>query len=96
MAKGIKHNKYQKLIDAELDLHGLYLVSAQELLAEFLVRCKDNNYRRVRLITGKGLHSSSGQPVIREMAIDLLRAADMRFSFGKQNEGGEGVIVVDL
>jgi DNA-nicking Smr family endonuclease len=41
-------------IDARIDLHGLRMAEAQEVLANFLTRCHSNGCRTVLVITGKG------------------------------------------
>jgi DNA-nicking Smr family endonuclease len=41
-------------IDARIDLHGLRMSEAQEVLTDFLTRCYGNGCRTVLVITGKG------------------------------------------
>jgi DNA-nicking Smr family endonuclease len=41
-------------IDARIDLHGLRMAEAQEVLTNFLTRCHHNGCRTVLVITGKG------------------------------------------
>jgi DNA-nicking Smr family endonuclease len=41
-------------LDARIDLHGLRMSEAQEVLTNFLLRCHHNGCRTVLVITGKG------------------------------------------
>jgi DNA-nicking Smr family endonuclease len=41
-------------LDARIDLHGLRMGEAQEVLTNFLLRCHNNGCRTVLVITGKG------------------------------------------
>ena len=41
-------------IDARIDLHGLRMAEAQDVLTDFLTRCYNNGCRTVLVITGKG------------------------------------------
>jgi DNA-nicking Smr family endonuclease len=43
-----------QLIDARIDLHGLRMLEAQDVLTNFLTRCHHNGCRTVLVITGKG------------------------------------------
>lgn len=91
-----KYNKYEKPIDGELDLHGLRLEEAQAVFVDFIAGALEHNDQRVRIITGKGLHSVGGVSVIREMVIDILKAGKISFRAGKPDEGGDGVIIADF
>lgn len=92
----LKQNKYEQAIDAELDLHGYTQAEAKDLLHEFLDEAEDCGYRRVRIVTGKGLHSPDGVGVIKELAENMLEKAGHRFVEAKQNEGGSGALIVTI
>ncbi|NTW22963.1 Smr/MutS family protein [Candidatus Falkowbacteria bacterium] len=92
----LKQNKYEQRIDAELDLHGYTQAEARSLLLELLDEARDCGYRRLRIVTGKGLHSPDGVGVIKELVENMLTRAGHRFTEGKLNEGGGGVLVVTL
>ena len=51
---------------------------------------------RVRIITGKGLHSVDGVSVIKEMVTDILKTHKIKFREGKPEEGGGGVVIADF
>ena len=41
------------------DLHGYTLDDANRKVREIILSCKENNYKEILLITGKGLHSKN-------------------------------------
>lgn len=94
--KKLKRNKYQQCVDAELDLHGYYQDEAAEALLAFLGSSEARGCGRVRIITGKGLHSQDGIGVLRNLAEDILRNLGYEYTEAKINEGGGGVLVVKL
>jgi DNA-nicking Smr family endonuclease len=94
--KSKKLNKYERPIEAEVDLHGLRLKEAQLVFVDFLAEVLESGYNRVRIVTGKGLHSVAGVSVIKEMVTDILKAQQIKFREGKPAEGGSGAIVVDF
>lgn len=91
-----KYNKFERKIEAEIDLHGLRLKEAQIEFVGLLEAALEQDLQRIRVITGKGLHSVNGTGVIKEMAIDILRAHRIKYREGKPEEGGEGVLIIDF
>ncbi|MEI7451784.1 MAG: Smr/MutS family protein [Candidatus Falkowbacteria bacterium] len=96
MLKKAKKNKYGRPIDCEIDLHGLTKDEAMDELMDFFQFCKEKNYRYVRVVTGKGIHSPNGVGVLNEMVRDYLRGKLYKFSSAKINEGGDGVFMIEL
>jgi len=94
--KKLKLNKYVKRIQSELDLHGMTEREAERELYQYLREMITEGNELVRIITGKGLHSPDGRAVIREMVIDVLKHLNLRFRTGKPDEGGDGVLIVDI
>jgi len=92
----IKQNKYEQRVDAQLDLHGYTQAQAKDLLYEFLSEATENGYRRVLIVTGKGLHSPDGVGVIKELTENILCRAGHRYAEAKLNEGGSGALMVTL
>jgi DNA-nicking Smr family endonuclease len=92
----LKQNKYEQRIDAELDLHGYTQSEARSLLDEFLDEAAAEGYGRVRIVTGKGLHSPDGVGVIKELTETILSQAGHRFVEAKMNDGGSGALIVTL
>lgn len=80
-------NKYVRTPDKTIDLHRHTIREAEVILGEL---CKENNIH-VRIITGKGIHSSNG-PVLREFVKDFLQRKNVRFAQSKIQDGGEGSI----
>jgi DNA-nicking Smr family endonuclease len=62
-------------IDARIDLHGLRLAEAQDILTGFLLRCYGNGCKTVLVITGKGRTENSDRDPYYE-PFDLFAAAD--------------------
>lgn len=91
-----KFNKFERKIEAEIDLHGLRLKEAQQEFVGLLQGALENDLRRIRIITGKGLHSADGVGVIKHMVIDILRAHKIKYREGKPEEGGGGALIADL
>ncbi len=57
---------------SSLDLHGMTESEAIEAVRIFLAECRAHNIRKISIITGKGLHSEGGIPVLREAVLNLL------------------------
>jgi DNA-nicking Smr family endonuclease len=91
-----KYNKFERKIEAEIDLHGLRLKPAQEEFVRLLEQALEGGMKRIRVITGKGLHSANGIGVIKEMATDILKSHGIKYRNGKPDEGGDGVLIIDL
>jgi DNA-nicking Smr family endonuclease len=91
-----KYNKFEKAIESEIDFHGLRLKEAQAAFVDFIEVSLRRDLGRVRIITGKGLHSSDGIGVIKDMVLDILKANGIKNREGKPDEGGGGVIIADF
>jgi DNA-nicking Smr family endonuclease len=92
----MKINKYENSIDDEIDLHGYYVSEALEYLELFLIESKNNKYKTVRIITGKGSHSPGAETPIRDAVINYLENK-YQWSFDKSTIGpNSGAIIVKL
>lgn len=85
-------------IGPRLDLHGLDQDRARAQLAGFLHRARDEGWRAVLVITGKG---AQGDGVLRRMAPEWLAAPDLRdlvagVSEAHRRHGGQGALYVAL
>jgi DNA-nicking Smr family endonuclease len=96
MAKQVKKNKYKQEVEASLDLHGLTALEAEAMLDNFLAAASKTGLKRVRIITGKGINSPLGRPVLKPLAETRLKDKGYEFRPAKITEGGEGAIDVDL
>ena len=83
---------------AELDLHGLSVAEARELLIEFLNLCARRGLRCVRIIHGKGLRSGHRGPVLKSAVSGVLRrmASVVAYVSARPVDGGTGAIYVLL
>ncbi|KAJ3074189.1 hypothetical protein HDU98_011941 [Podochytrium sp. JEL0797] len=70
---------------AEIDLHGLFVQEAKDVLTERIAACRAQNVERLAVITGKGNHSANG-PRIKPMVIEFCRELDLECEMGT-NEG---------
>ena len=55
------------------DLHGYTLDGANSKVKEIIRTCKDNNYKEILLITGKGLHSKNDKDIYVSKNLGTLR-----------------------
>jgi DNA-nicking Smr family endonuclease len=85
-------------IQAESDLHGLTLEQAREEVRAFLDRTPSLDSYCVRIVTGRGLRSTAGRPVLRPAVARWLRndARVLAFTSARQVDGGLGAIYVLL
>lgn len=83
---------------AELDLHGLTVAEARELLVGFLNLCARRGLRCVRIIHGKGLRSKNREPVLKQKVGRWLMQRDeiLAFCQARRVDGGGGAVVVLL
>ena len=92
------------------DLHGYTLEDANRKVKEIILSCKENKYKEILLITGKGLHSTNDQDIYVSKNLGTLRYSVPEFI--KSNEelnnsiisikeadikdGGEGALLIRL
>jgi DNA-nicking Smr family endonuclease len=86
------------VIQDELDLHGLNVPDAREVMVEFLALCGRKGLRCVRIVHGKGLRSKNRQPVLKEKVAAWLMRRDeiLAFCQALPADGGGGAVVVLL
>ncbi len=80
----------------ELDLHEMKLEDAIKATNEFLDQSVRRGLRKVRIITGKGLHSKGGEAVLRPAvtAVCQNHPKVREVSVPKAAEGGSGALTV--
>ncbi len=83
---------------AELDLHGLTVAEARDLMVEFLNLCSRRGLRCVRIIHGKGLRSKNREPVLKQKVGRWLMQRDeiLAFCQARPADGGGGAVVALL
>ncbi|MDX9741055.1 MAG: Smr/MutS family protein [Gammaproteobacteria bacterium] len=101
---GVQQNLLRRLrrghysIDAELDLHGMFVSEARAALSAFLTECLAGNDRCVRIIHGKGLSSPDRKPVLKSRLNGWLQRCDdvLAFCSARPVDGGTGAVYVLL
>ncbi len=80
--------------EAELDLHGETSDIAALKVSEFLNNSRNRGLKKVSIITGKGLHSENGKPVLKDIVLEEIRCSNIvREAYHpKAINGGSGVI----
>ncbi|MFC1656027.1 Smr/MutS family protein [Patescibacteria group bacterium] len=98
-----KNNKYDNLSkpQAEFDFHDRGVLTQdhiRELVDEFIEECRDRGLSKVLIITGKGLHSRKGMPVIKPFVKKYLQDKPFvtRVYEGRFDRGGSGTLEVIL
>ena len=103
--KNTEINKVQKL-----DLHGSSLVEANEMVKNFIIKSFNGGYKKLLVVTGKGLRSKSyDNPYLSEKLSTLkysvpeyikndenLNKKISRISQADLKDGGEGAIYIFL
>jgi len=94
----------------KFDLHGYTLDEANKKVKEIIISCSKNKYREILLITGKGLHSTSGEDTFVSNNLSKLRYSvpdfissdeelkNYIFSIeeAEKKDGGDGAILIKL
>ena len=94
----------------KLDLHGFSLIEANKKVKKFIIESFDNGYKKLLIVTGKGLRSKSyDNPYVSEQ-LSVLKYAIPEYIKNDENlnykiskitqadpqEGGEGAISIFL
>ena len=94
----------------KFDLHGYTLDEANKKVKEIIISCSKNTYREILLITGKGLHSTSGEDTYVSSDLSKLRYSVPEFissddelknyiisiEEAEKKDGGDGAILIKL
>lgn len=85
-------------VQDELDLHAADAARAEVLLRSFLAEARHAEHGCVRIIHGKGLHSDSGVPILKNLVDRMLRqrADVLAFHSAPTAQGGNGAVLVLL
>ena len=81
-----------------LDLHGMTIAEARQVLSEFIDLCQTERIKNICVIHGKGFRSSGMQPVLKNRVNNWLRQHDtvMAFCSARPADGGTGALYVLL
>ena len=105
LKENIEINKVKKL-----DLHGSSLIEANKIVKNFIIESFNNGYKKLLVVTGKGLRSKSyNNPYVSEK-LNVLRYSVPEFIKNDENlnnkisriaqadikDGGEGAIYIFL
>ena len=92
----LKRGEYP--IEAELDLHGLTEMAADEALQNFINRCYLHKKRCALVIHGKGYNSEASAPVLKNLVNMRLRQIRKVIAFCSSlpKDGGTGSVYVLL
>lgn len=86
--------------DATLDLHGVLRHEVDDKMRHFLQNAAYQGAEVVLVITGKGLHSAVGEPVVRQAVEDFMRregtAHVVQWGRAPRRYGGDGALVLFL
>ena len=94
----------------KFDFHGYTLDDANKKVKEIIISCSKNKYREILLITGKGLHSTSGEDTyvsndlskLRFSVPDFISSDDELKNYiisieeAEKKDGGDGAILIKL
>lgn len=93
----------------KFDLHGFTLNDANEKVKELILRCSNNNFKEILLITGKGLHSTTENDAYVSKDLSKLKYSVPDFinnneinkyvdsiSDALTKDGGEGAVLIKL
>ena len=82
-------------IQAKIDLHGMRKNEAIRALMRFIRRCTKDKLSKVEIITGRGLHSENGVPVIKTAAkanLENLKKVGSIKKIEWKNKGGTAIV----
>ena len=98
-------NRYEHLAQAqvELDFHGTGSITSQEVkhrTLQFISQARKDGHAKVRIITGKGIHSKGApvvKPQVKRTLKKLLADAEIHSFYAEiARLGGDGAFVVEL
>ncbi len=96
-----KLQKGKMVISAEIDLHGMTQAKAQDALLAFIDSAVRQQFRRVRIITGKGGRNGGAPGALRRAVPLWLKQAPLslvvtNIHYPPESGGGEGALIVTL
>ena len=103
-------NKNQRKERFKYDLHGYTLEDANKKVKEIILSCKENKYKEILLITGKGLHSTNDRDIYVSKNLGTLRYSVPEFIKSSEElndfiisikeadikDGGDGALLIKL
>jgi DNA-nicking Smr family endonuclease len=85
-------------VQGEIDLHRLNRDQARDTLSDFLLEARNNGWRCVRVVHGKGLGSPNREPVLKNKVRRWLAQRDevLAYCEAPRHAGGSGAVLVLL
>ncbi|MGZ8258149.1 MAG: Smr/MutS family protein [Methylotenera sp.] len=86
------------VVQAAIDLHGLFSDEARLYVSTFISDCKKRGIRCVRIVHGKGLSSRNSEPVLKHRVRSWLMQKDEVIAYveARRQDGGSGAVIVLL
>ena len=86
------------VVQAAIDLHGLFSDEARLYVSTFISDCKNRGIRCVRIVHGKGLSSRNREPVLKHKLRSWLMQKDevIAYAEARRQDGGSGAVIVLL
>jgi DNA-nicking Smr family endonuclease len=86
------------VVQAAIDLHGLFSDEARLYVSTFISDCKKRGVRCVRIVHGKGLGSRNREPILKHKLRGWLMQKDevIAYAEARRQDGGSGAVVVLL
>lgn len=86
------------VVQAAIDLHGLFSDEARLYVSTFISDCKKRGIRCVRIVHGKGLSSRNREPVLKHRLRSWLMQKDevIAYAEARRQDGGSGAVIVLL
>lgn len=83
-------------VEVSIDLHGFTRQEAANMTHHFLMEEYCKGHKKVEIVTGKGLHSKDGVPVVKESVIEAIRSLNIvrEYYSPRERYGGGGTIHV--
>ena len=78
--------------EGKIDLHGMTIAEAHPALDRFLVAARRRGWRRVEIVHGRGLHSSSGRAVLRGKVRAWLSECDKVLAYAELADNTGAVV----
>ena len=92
-----KHLRQGKItVEDHLDLHGMNIEEAREVLLDFIQFSQKQQIRCIRLVHGKGYRAKNNTPVLKNMVNSWLRQHSdiLAFSSAQPRDGGTGAVYI--
>ena len=100
----------KKILSKTIDLHGYSLEGANKSISEYIKKCFSENFKRIVVITGKGLRSNTQKNPYVSKDLSILRHSVPEFiksnidlmklikeiKIANQEEGGRGAFIIYL